>query len=187
VCLLVRAQADPHAFAEFYDAYSDRVLRFLARRVFDPEIAIDLLSETFAKALEQRMQFRGTSAPEEQAWLFTIARSELSRYWRSGRVERATLERFQIELPAMSTLEHDRIEALTDLGELAEDLLAALGRLPEDQRRAVELRIIDERPYPEVAATLGVTEPTARARVSRGLRALALSLPARESGLEDAA
>ena len=84
--LLLRAQEDPRAYAAFYDAYSDRVLAFLARRVFDPEVAVDLMSETFAKVLERRMQFRGSTAAEEQGWLFAIARTELSHYWRSGRV-----------------------------------------------------------------------------------------------------
>ena len=60
------------------------------------------------------------------------------------------------------------------------------GSLPEDQRRAVELRVIDECGYADVAVKLGVSEQTARARVSRGLRALAHRL--REPDvLEDAA
>lgn len=175
--LLVDAQADPSAFSAFYDAYSDRILRFLARRVLDPEVAFDLLSETFAKALERRMQFRGTSAAEEQAWLFAIARTELSHYWRSGRVERAALERFQVTIPALSALEYDRIESLSGLNALEEPLLTAMDGLPEEQRRAVELRVVEDFSYADLATTLGVTEPTARARVSRGLRALAGAFP----------
>jgi RNA polymerase sigma-70 factor (ECF subfamily) len=51
-----------------------------------------------------------------------------------------------------------------------------LEELPGDQREAIRLRVVDERPYDEVAAVLGINEATARARVSRGLRALAASL-----------
>jgi RNA polymerase sigma factor (sigma-70 family) len=186
--LLVEAQADPSAFSAFYDAYSDRVLRFLARRVFDPEVAFDLLSETFAKALERRMQFRGDSPAEEQAWLFAIARTELSHYWRSGRVERAALERFSVSIPTLSAVEHDRIESLTGLTALEGPLDSALRALPAEQRRAVELRVVDDLSYADLAAALGVSEPTARARVSRGLRALALALPPdHEDVIEDIA
>lgn len=177
--LLVDAQTDPIAFGAFYDAYSDRILRFLARRVLDPEIAFDLLSETFARALERRMQFRGKSAAEEQAWLFAIARTELSHYWRSGKVERAALERFSVTIPALSALEHDRIEALTGISALEEPLLAAMDGLPAEQRRAVELRVVEDLSYADLASALGVSEATARARVSRGLRALALAIPPR--------
>ena len=64
--LLARGRCEAAAFAGFYAAYSDRVLAFHARRVLDPEVAFDLMSETFAKALERRRQFRGSSAEEEQ-------------------------------------------------------------------------------------------------------------------------
>jgi RNA polymerase sigma-70 factor (ECF subfamily) len=175
--LLAQGSCDADAFAAFYAAYSDRVLAFHARRVLDPEVAFDLMSETFAKALERRRQFRGESAEEEQGWLFTIARSELSRYWKTGKVERAALERWSIHVPPLSGPEHERIEALTGLSGLDERLAGALALLPEDQRRAVQLRVLEERSYEEIAEAMGVSEPTARARVSRGLRALARQLP----------
>ena len=174
--LLLRAVKDPEAYTAFYDAYSDRVLAYLARRVFAPEIAIDLMSETFAKVLEQRMQFRGRTAAEEQGWLFAIARTELSHYWRSGRVERAALERFAVSVPALDEDEFVRIEALAGLNSLEGPLLDAVSQLPEDQRRAVELRIVDDQSYADVAATLAVSQQVARARVSRGLRSLARTL-----------
>ena len=174
--LLVRAQEDPRAYAAFYDAYSDRVLSFLARRVFDPEVAIDLMSETFAKVLERRMQFRGESAAEEQGWLFAIARTELSHYWRSGRVERAALERFAVNVPELDADEFERIEALAGLNSLDGPLLDAVAALPSDQRRAIELRIVEDLGYEEMAAVLAVSEQVARARVSRALRALARML-----------
>jgi len=52
----------------------------------------------------------------------------------------------------------------------------ALAALPEEQRRAVELRVVQEHGYAEIATMLGISEQNARARVSRGLRALALAL-----------
>ncbi len=172
-CLLAQSKADPDAFAAFYDAYAERVLVYLARRVLDVDVAFDLLSETFAKALERRRQFRGRSPEEEQGWLFSIARSELSHYWRDGRVERSALARIGVPVPGLSDPEIERIEDLAGLGDLAAPLADAMAALPEDQRRAVELRVIEECGYADVAVQLGVSEQTARARVSRGLRALA--------------
>jgi RNA polymerase sigma-70 factor (ECF subfamily) len=170
--LLVRSREDPAAFAAFYEAYADRVLAFLVRRVLDPELAFDLLSETFAKALASRDQFRGNSAGEEQGWLFAIARSELHMYWRTGNIERSALARYAITVPTLSDQEHERIEALAGLSGASETLLDAMSALPADQRRAVELRVLEDLSYPDLAATLDVSEATARARVSRGLRAL---------------
>jgi RNA polymerase sigma factor (sigma-70 family) len=183
----VQAKEDPDAFAAFYDAYAERVLVFFTRRVLDGDTAFDLLSETFATALERRRQFRGESTAQEQGWLFAIARSELSHYWREGRVERSALARLGLPVPGLSDPEIERIEELAGVAELAVDLADAMCALPEDQRRAVELRIVDECGYDAVAVVLGVTEETARARVSRGLRALSLRLRDPEAMLEDAA
>ena len=186
-CLLAQSREDPEAFARFYDAYAERVLVFFTRRVFDVDVAFDLLSETFAMALERRRQFRGATAEEEQGWLFAIARSELSHYWRSGRVERNALARLGVPAPELTDPEIERIEDLAGLGELARPLADAMAALPSEQRRAVELRVVDECGYADVARRLGVSEQTARARVSRGLRALALRLETRETVFEDAA
>jgi RNA polymerase sigma-70 factor (ECF subfamily) len=186
-CLLTRAREDSDAFADFYDAYAERVLLFLARRVLDVDTAFDLLSETFAKALEHRHQFRGHTPEEEQGWLFSIARSELSHFWRAGRVERGALARLGVPVPGLTDPEIERIEQLAGIAALAAPLADAMAALPEDQRRAVELRVIEECGYADVAVMLGVSEQTARARVSRGLRTLAGRLRDPHALLEDAA
>lgn len=185
--LLAQSRQDPDAFAAFYDEYAERILLFLVRRVLDVDTAFDLLSETFATALERRHQFRGSSAEEEQGWLYSIARSELSHFWRDGRVERIALARLGVGVPALSDPEIERIEQLAGINELVPALQDAMASLPEDQRRAVELRVVEEHGYAEVATMLGVSEQTARARVSRGLRALAQRLPKAAAMMEDAA
>ena len=185
--LLAQSRQDPDAFADFYDAYAERVLLFLVRRVLDVDTAFDLLSETFATALERRHQFRGSSADQEQAWLFSIARTELSHFWRDGRIERVALARVGIGVPGLGDPEIERIEHLAGINELVPALRDAMAALPEDQRRAVELRVVEEHGYAEVAVMLGVSEQTARARVSRGLRALARRLPKPAAMIEDAA
>ena len=185
--LLAQSRQDPDAFAAFYDAYAERILLFLVRRVLDVDTAFDLLSETFATALERRHQFRGSTAEEEQGWLYSIARSELSHFWRDGRVERIALARLGVGVPALSDPEIERIEQLAGINDLVPALQDAMASLPEDQRRAVELRVVEEHGYAEVATILGVSEQTARARVSRGLRALAQRLPKPAAMMEDAA
>ena len=74
-----------------------------------------------------------------------------------------------------------------DPGELRSAVQGALAELGPQQREAVRLRVVDELGYPAVAARLGVSEQTARARVSRGLRALAQRLPKSPAMMEDAA
>ena len=75
--------------------------------------------------------------------------------------------------------DYERIEDLVDLAPIREALREAMAGLPDEQRAALELRVIDELPYPTVAERLGCAEAAARQRVSRGLRRLALVLQER--------
>lgn len=165
-------------FPAFYRARSRELLVFFARRTYDPEIAFDLAAETFAQALTSRRRYRGSSEDDAAAWLYGIARHQLARYFRRGKVEARALSRLGVELPAVGSDELERVEELADLEALRSATVQALRRLASDQQRALELRVIEELPYREVAERLGVTEDTARARVSRGLRALAEHLKA---------
>ncbi len=163
-------------FVAFYRAYAERILRFLVRRVYDAQVALDLTSETFAAAYIARRKFRGRTQAEAEAWIFTIARHEFSRYLRRGVAEKKALARVGIEPPRVDAEEIERIEEMASLADLRAAVAVELGRLSEGQRQAVGLRIVDELPFPEVAERLGISEQTARARVSRGLRALAKAL-----------
>jgi RNA polymerase sigma-70 factor (ECF subfamily) len=64
------------------------------------------------------------------------------------------------------------------VADLAEDVRTALDELPADQRDAISHRIVDGKPYRDVADALGCTEVVARARVSRGLKRIASRLEA---------
>jgi RNA polymerase sigma-70 factor (ECF subfamily) len=81
-----------------------------------------------------------------------------------------------LEPPAITSDEIERIEQLAGVEELRVAVAQALATLGADQREALRLRVVDELDYPVVARRLGVSEPTARARVSRGLRRLAAAL-----------
>jgi RNA polymerase sigma factor (sigma-70 family) len=175
-CLLQSAKTDPDAFAEFYEQYVQRVMAFLLRRTFDPELALDLTAETFATVLLRREDFRGSTEEEERAWLFAIARSHLSHYLRRGEVERRAVQRLGIMVGRMEPDELARIEEQAGIAELKPRLVAALATLPLDQRRAVELRVVHELEYERVAEEIQSSQEVARARVSRGLRARAIEL-----------
>ena len=97
-------------------------------------------------------------------------------YLRRGRVERRALRQIGVSIPALDDEAIAEIERAAELGGVRAVLAAELRKLGENQRHALQLRIVEELPYPEVARRLGTTEPAARARVSRGLRALAVAL-----------
>ena len=83
-------------------------------------------------------------------------------------VEQRAVRRLGIEVPRLDVESIARIEALADAAEHRELLADAMTRMTGGEREAVELRVVDELAYAEIAARLDCTENTARRRVHRG-------------------
>ena len=167
---LLRA-ADPEAFAAFYRRHVSALLAFLLRRTGDPELAADLCAETFAAALDGAARFDPARGPAV-GWLFGIARRLLGRALARGRVEDRARRRLGMAPLLLSDEALERVEALAALESTVVALHRALDALPRDQRAAVEARVVDERPYAEIALASRTSESAVRQRVSRGLAGL---------------
>jgi RNA polymerase sigma factor (sigma-70 family) len=168
--LLAATGVEPEAFGAFYRRHVNAVLRYLMARTGRPDLAADLCAEVFAGALEGADGYDPERAPA-RAWLFAIAASRMVDSFRRGRVEDRARRRLGMPARALTDRDLDRVEELVDLsrGSSAESLVADL---PADQRGAVLARIVDERPYGDIAAELEVSEAVVRQRVSRGLAGL---------------
>lgn len=174
--LVLAARHDRDAFVAFYRRHAARTKRWLERNASqDPQVVQDLLAETFAEALLGLKRFSARGDGSAVAWLLGIARNQQRHYHRRRHVAERARRRLGMPLEAAPDEWSDHDERL--LSEQARPLiLAALAALPADQRAAVELRVLCEREYADVARSLGCSEQTARARVSRGLRALEVDL-----------
>ena len=138
----------------------------MMRRTGDPEVAADLTAEAFAAAIVARRRFRPGGAPAG-AWLLTIAHRKLVDYQRRGFAEERARRRLAMERRPLGEEDSALIRAL------GEDVtLDRWKQLPADQRAAIQARVLDERPYPEIASKLGTSETAVRMRVSRGLASL---------------
>jgi RNA polymerase sigma factor (sigma-70 family) len=173
--LLRAAREDPEAFGAFYRRHAVELERWLRSQTPDFATAADLTAETFAQALVSLKRFRGTSDEAARAWLFGIARNLLRRYRRRGRAELAACRKLGIELDH-GLEELADVESEIDAAAHTSELATALHPLPDAQRQAIQLRILDELGYPEAAAQMGTSEQNARIRVSRALKTLSLRL-----------
>jgi RNA polymerase sigma-70 factor (ECF subfamily) len=162
--------------ASLYRRYAQSLLLFFQRRVQDPELATDLLADTFTIALERRKQFRGDTEEERSGWLWSIAQSTLREHERHGQAIARGQRRLGRERRALTDREIERIEELAGMDQLREEVRRRMAALPAERREAVRLRVIEDLPYDEVAARLGLSTQTARMRVSRTLRQLAAEL-----------
>ena len=150
-----------------YERYADRLYAYCLRRTRSADAAHDLTAETFAQAWAARTRFRDEAAGSAGPWLFGIARNVLRESVRHGRIERATCERLGI----FERLDREPAQVEPDESWLG-DAREALAGLPESQRSAIALRVLDDLDYASVADALETTPRAARVRVSRGLAAL---------------
>jgi len=163
---LLRA-ADARAFGELYGRHAAAVHEWFGQRV--AWAAADLTAETFARAWLSRRRFRDDRDGSALPWLLGIGRNVLRESARQDRVE--TTARARLGLPV--ELADDEFAAVDDRLSPRPSLRAALAELPPHERRALELRVVDELSYDDVARSLRIRPAAARLRVSRALRRLA--------------
>jgi RNA polymerase sigma-70 factor (ECF subfamily) len=173
--LLRAASVDPAAFSEVYARHVEAVYAWLRRRI--EWAASDLTAETFARAWLIRDRFRDERDGSALPWLLGIAAKLLADAARYDRIE--TRARKRLGLP----LDLGADDGYTEVEQRLSPRLALrrqLESLAPHERDALELRIVQELPYSEVASRLAIRPAAARLRVSRALRRLALSVPKEE-------
>jgi RNA polymerase sigma-70 factor (ECF subfamily) len=170
--LLRAARHDPQAFRELYERYATWMRSWFLRHTGSESAALDLTAETFAQAFGAARRFRDEAGGSAAPWLFGIGRNLLRQYHKHNRIETAARERLGIPLAFAECEDYERVDERDEAVALAPRLRRAMGKLPSEQRRALQLRVIHQLPYEEVAGRLGCSQNAARLRVSRALRAL---------------
>jgi RNA polymerase sigma factor (sigma-70 family) len=165
--LMHAAETDAGAFGELYGRHVSTVHAWFRRRL--EWAAADLTAETFAQAWLSRRSFRNEAAGSALPWLFGIARNVARESARRNAVE--TRARRRLGLPTDLASE-DGYAAVEERLSSRAALARGLETLPEHEREALELRVVEELPYEQVADRLGVRPAAARLRVSRALRRL---------------
>jgi RNA polymerase sigma-70 factor (ECF subfamily) len=148
--------------AALFDELGAPLLVWFRREVRGRDEAADLWSETWARVVASRSRIRGSTRGEHAAFVYTTARNLLADWRRRGVVEQRALAQLGIEPLRM---QEDELPSLDD-----PVALGHLEGLPDDQREAVRLRVLEELDYDEIAERTGSSEPAVRQRVSRGLK-----------------
>ncbi len=168
--LIRAARNDPDAFGEVYGRHVLAIHGFFRTRA-PHSVSGELTAETFAQAALSLRRFRDEADGSALPWLYGIARNLLRRYHANEKVE--TRARIRLGIPITSyEVDLDAADERLDAERLAPDLAVALDALPTGQREALELRVVKELPYDEVASSLGCSQVAARIRVTRALGTL---------------
>jgi len=168
--LLSAARTDPQAFREFYDRYAVWVRAWFTRNTGSEGASLDLTAETFAQAWRMLRRFKDMADGNGAPWLFGIARNLLRQYHKHNRIETAARARMGLPVGFGGAEDYDAVDDRISADSLAPALHLAVAALPSEQRRALELRVIHQLSYEEIAERLGCSINAARLRVSRALR-----------------
>lgn len=173
--LVEKAQQDPEVFGELYDQFYSRIFGYVLGRIASVQIAQDITSEVFFKALKNLRQYRGHNNASFSSWLYRIATNQTNDYFRKNKHRILSLE----DISGMTDisnplLEDENLQLEAELKK-QEDFLflhQSISRLPVKYQEVVTLRYFEKKQEKEIAQILGKPEGTVKSLLHRGLKRL---------------
>ena len=168
--LAERARHDSRAFAELYRRYVNRVYAFAYKRSGSTQVAEDVTSTTFERALRGMPTFEWRSGGFG-AWLFRIAANELTNHYRrQGRTSSDKAQRaFRMYVAeAVSGGEFDRIETKGR----ADVVREAMTTLNDRYQQVIALRFLSGMSHDDAARAMGMSKPVLAVTLHRAVAAL---------------
>ncbi len=162
-------------FARLYEEFVPKVLRYVSYRVTDANLAEDLTSAVFEKALSRFKTYDAGKAGFS-TWLFSIARNTLIDHFR------VSSKRQTVGLDSLSEVS-DGGDPPGDVAVRAEErrrLHACIALLPQPEQEIISLKFGAEMTNRQIAGLLGLSESNVGVIVYRSVRKLRDSFGSRE-------
>ena len=178
--LVARAQrGDKQAFELLVEKYQRKLARLLSRFIRDPAEVEDVTQEAFIKAYRALPAFRGDSA--FYTWLYRIGINTAKNYLMAMGRRAPT----STEIEAEEAEGFEEGEQLRDINtpesvllsnEIAETVNRTIEGLPEELRKAIQMREIEGMSYEDIAQAMDCPIGTVRSRIFRAREAIAEQL-----------
>ena len=165
--LIEKSKKDKRFFEPLYKKYYEQVFRLVFSRVQDVDLAGDITSEAFGKALSHLDDYEYKGYPLS-AWLARIALNSCYDYFRSQKKQRhVSLENY---------VSHDMVFEI-EIGENEKELWLTmlpevLEKLKPAELELIELRFFEGKSFAEIGYILDITEGNAKTRTYRILKRL---------------
>jgi len=160
--LVERAKADADAFGELYDHYFGQIYRFVYSRTRDQEVAEDITSEVFFKALRAIGRYKPSGHPFS-AWLYQISVNAIADHYRSQKPQSNFDDAVAVADPSRAVV--DRVVESAE----AARVWAAIDSLPEQQRTAMTLKLGEDLKLAQIGTIMGKSEGAIKLLIHRGM------------------
>ena len=164
--ILKAATTNPAKFAPIYEKYYIAIFKFVLQRVENEQVASEIVSDVFAKAIFNLKKYKFKGYPFS-AWLYRVAYNEIATKFRKKQKQRT------VNIPdeswnLFSNDEDEEIDIAIDLKKLK----VCLPKLKPNEIELIEMRFFEERPFKEIGEILGLTTENARVKTHRVLKKL---------------
>jgi RNA polymerase sigma-70 factor (ECF subfamily) len=153
---------DPAAVELLWNQYASDLFAFLQAALRSRHDAEDVLQTVFVRIVRKRHKLAGARCLD--AYVYRIARNEASRL-ASRRIKEQTVG---VESESWLTVGQSRLES----SDLAEQLQAALARLPQPQREVIVMKVYKEKTFLDISRLLGLSANTVASRYRYGMEKL---------------
>lgn len=152
-------EGSEEAFKVLYSRHSGKIFGYLKSRVTSLQEATDLFQEVFIK-IHKSKHLYNRSLPL-LPWIFSVTHSVLVDGKRNYERKKEVYD-YDFEQTPAKQREQSQLASVTPL----------IGRLPENQSVAIQMRYLDEKTFEEIADRLNTSPLNVRKLVSRGVQNL---------------
>ncbi len=162
---ILAAKRSPALFRPLYERYFEVIFRFILNRCGEEDLAADICSQVFLKAMQKLESYEFKGVPFS-AWLYRIASNEIAQHYRNSKKMRVvSVEDTQIE-EMIEEMEFD------NYGIYRSAMIEVLDDLKADDLQLIEMRFFEQRPFKEIADILNLSESNAKVKTYRILERL---------------
>ncbi len=170
--LVERARSSQEAFGELYDMYYNQIFGYVLRRSADIEVARDITSAVFFKALTHIKSYRWKCVPFSH-WLYRIANHEIVNHY--NRSKREVIER--LDRPGLTEAGESSADVAIAESQLRKyedylDLQNCISRLPSKYQEVISLKYFEGMDIKAIADVLAKPEGTVKSLLHRGIEQL---------------
>ncbi|MFC4811790.1 RNA polymerase sigma factor [Paenibacillus sp. GCM10023250] len=164
---------DRALFRELYAAHAKPIFAFLLARTNDRELAADLLQDVFLKTWNRIEAVAAVPADERLYWLFAVASNRLKDQYRRSANRKRAEERLEAGPGAAPGAAPGDLSGVLAGRERMRELEAQIGRLPEELRGLLLMKVLGGLSSVQIGAAMGLPAGTVRYKISQARKLLA--------------